>query len=377
MKFLKNKSETIPALKPMRNKFKSFLLINPFGIGDIIFSTPLIRNLKENFPEAKVFYLCNKKTYPILKNHPLIDKVFIYERDEFVDVQRKSLWGWLKKFQEFILDIKKEKIDVCLDLSLNTQYGFFAWLAGIPKRYGLDYKSRSKFLNRKIKIDGFVDKHVADYYLDTLKLLNITVNRCGLEVYTDLVSKEWANEFFKKNSILKEDFVIGIAPCGGDAFGKDNYLKRWPSERFSLLIDRLVDEYKAKIFIFSGPKEKEDVIGIMHPLKHKKAVFEFSDTSLEKTIALVERCQLFISNDTGILRFAEGLNKKIVALYGPIDEKIYGPYSLQEGRVVVLKKDLPCRPCYRQFKLSACLENRKCLLDISVEEVLTAVRKVM
>jgi lipopolysaccharide heptosyltransferase II len=360
----------------MKNEYRSFLVINTFGIGDVLFSTPLIKNLQVNFPSAKIYYLCNRKSEPLLRNHPRIFKTFVYERDEFVAAQKKSFWSGLRKYWEFISVLRREKISCAIDLSLNTPFGFFAWLAGIPKRYGLDYKNRSRFLNRKIKINGFVDKHVVDYYLDTLKLLNIPINRYGLEVHTDLVSKEWAKEFFRKNSIL-EDLVIGIAPCGGDAFGKDNYVKRWSAERFSLLIDRLVDEYKAKIFIFAGPKEKEDVIGIMHPLKNKKAVFEFTDTSLEKTIALVERCQLFISNDTGILRFAEGLNKKIVALYGPIDEKVYGPYPLQEGRVVVLKRDLPCRPCYRQFKLSACLDNRKCLLDISVEEVLTAIRKVM
>ena len=75
----------------MPEEFKSFLLINPFGIGDVVFSTPLIANLKEKFPRARIFYLCNKKVYPILKNHPSIEKVFIYERDEFVR-NRKNLF---------------------------------------------------------------------------------------------------------------------------------------------------------------------------------------------------------------------------------------------------------------------------------------------
>jgi ADP-heptose:LPS heptosyltransferase len=80
---------------------------------------------------------------------------------------------------------------------------------------------------------------------------------------------------------------------------------------------------------------------------------------------------LFVSNDTGPLRFADALKKKIVALYGPIDEKVYGPYLFGENRVVILKKDLPCRPCYRKFRLTKCLHDRKCLKEITVDEVFT------
>lgn len=356
----------------MAREINSFLIINPFGIGDVVFSTPLIANLRENFPGASIFYLCNRKASPILKNDPLIKKVFIYERDEFVAEQKKSFFKGMRKYWQFICQIKKEKIECAIDLSLNTQYGFFALLAGIKKRYGLDYKNRSRFLNRKIKIDGFTNKYVVDYYLDTLKLLGIPVKRFNLKVYSDPASKAWVAGFLKRNSILKEDLVIGIAPCGGDAFGKDNYLRRWPPEKFSLLIDRLKDEFKAKIFIFAGPKEKDDVYGIISLLKDKKDVFEFSDSSLAITIALVQRCGLFISNDTGILRFAEGLNKKIIALYGPIDEKIYGPHIADAERVVVLKKDLPCRPCYNKFRLVPCERDRECLKSISVDEVINA-----
>ncbi len=210
-----------------------------------------------------------------------------------------------------------------------------------------------------------------------MNLFGILPQRCNLEVYTDSVSRLWAEGIFKKEHILKEDLIIGIAPCGGDAFGKDNYLRRWPPERFTQLIDRLVDGFKAKVFIFAGPDEKNDVTGIISPLKNKTDVFEFCDSSLEQTVALVERCQLFISNDTGILRFADALNKKIVALYGPIDEKVYGPYPYDSGRAIVIKKDLDCRPCYHKFRLASCLNSHRCMSEITVDEVLQAVKKLL
>ncbi len=361
----------------LQDSYKSFLVINTFGIGDVMFSTPLLRNLHNNFPKAKIYYLCNKKMASLLRAHPLLEKIFVYERDDFVAEQKKSFFKGLMKYCQFISEIRKEQIDCAIDLSLNTPFGLISLLAGIKKRYGLDFKNRSRFLNRKIKIDGFVDKHVADYYLDVLNLLDIRPQRCGLEVYADSVCMSRAEEVLKKEHILKEDLIIGVAPCGGAAFGKDNYLRRWPKESFAQLIDRLVEEFKAKIFIFAGPKEKDDVAGMIGLIKNRKEVFEFCDFTLEQTVAMVERCQLFISNDTGILRFAEAFNKKIVALYGPIDDKVYGPYFLNDNRAVVLKKDLACSPCYSKFRLAPCVNDRKCLTGITVNDVLAAVKTLI
>jgi lipopolysaccharide heptosyltransferase II len=361
----------------MDSSIKSFLIINPFGIGDVIFSTPLIQNLKDSFPNADIFYLCNRKASPVLENHSHIKKIFIYERDEFVAEQKKSFFKGIKKYWRFIYQIRREQIDCAIDLSLNTPFGFFALLSGIKKRYGLDYKKRSCFLNKKIRIEGFTDKHVADYYLDTLKLLDIPVRKCNFKVFVDRASEKEAEEFLKNNNILADNLVVGIAPCGGDAFGRNNHLRRWPAEYFVKLIDRLTEELKAKVFVFAGPKEKQDIDGIVNLLKNKNNVFEFSNSTLKTTIALVNRCQLFISNDTGILRFAEGLDKKIVALYGPIDEKVYGPYFFENNQAIILKKDLACRPCYNKFRLVSCKNDKKCLRSISVDEVMKAASKLL
>jgi ADP-heptose:LPS heptosyltransferase len=142
-------------------------------------------------------------------------------------------------------------------------------------------------------------------------------------------------------------------------------------------MDRLIEDLRVKVFIFAGSGEKNDVRKMIDGLRNKGEVYEFSDASLEETVALVERCQIFISNDTGILRFADALNKKIVALYGPIDEKVYGPYPPGRDGAIVLKKDMACRPCYKRFRLTPCVHDRRCLKDIRVEEVLTAAKDLL
>ena len=361
----------------MKREYKSFLIINPFGIGDVLFSTPLIRNIKEEFPLAKIFYLCNKRTAPLLETNPLVYKTFVYERDDFDKLRKTSKALWIKTSMAFLSQIKKEKIDAALDLSLNSQFGFFAWYAGIKKRIGLDYKKRGRFLTHKIKIDGYNDKHVVEYYLDLLSLLGIDAKKCGLEVYPGRKSELWSNEFIDREN-LKGKLIIGIVPCGGEAFGKDAYIRRWPQDKFILLIRRMIKEFEATVFIFAGPKERKEVKSMLSSLGEAALrCYEFTSMSLNKIIALIDKCSLVVANDTGPMHFAQALGKKIVTMFGPVDERVYGPYFYKEGRTVVLKKDLPCRPCYKKFKLPACPYDKKCLKDISVNEVFDAAKRLI
>lgn len=360
-----------------KNDYRSFLVINPFGIGDCLFSTPLLHLLRRNFPSAKIYFLCNKKSYPVMRDHPLVEKAFIYERDDFVNAWRTSFFTWLSKSSGFIADIRRERIDVCLDLSLNTQYGFYAWAAGIRRRFGLDYKRRCFFLNKKIRIDGFIDKHVADYYASVVKFLGLPAEQCAMSIGIQQSDTDWAQCWIKEHGMSAYPVVIGVAPCGGDTFGANAHVRRWPAEYYASLIKRLRASYNAAILIFAGPKESPEVHAIMRDAGDTAGIFDLSTITLGQTIALIAHCALFIGNDTGALRFADALQKKLVAFYGPADDIVYGPYPPDYDKKIILKKELVCRPCYKRFRMPACDNDRACLRGISVDEACDAVETLL
>ena len=351
-------------------------MINPFGIGDVVFSTPLLKNLKKAYPEADIFFLANRRAYPLIENHPFIKKVFVYERDEFEKAKKQSKLMWLKKFFAFIAEIRKEKIEVCIDLSINPQFGFFAYLAGIKKRVGLDYKKRCIFLTDKLEIEGFENKHVVEYYLDTLKLLKIPVEKTSLEIYPTQESKNWAKYFLESNGLEKE-LIIGMIPFGGESWGKDAKRRWWPKENYALLADLLIKEFRAKIFIFVGPREKEYGKQLFRLIKEKDSCFMFDEIDLKNLVSLLDYCDLIIGNDGGPLKIANALGKKNISIFGPVDEKVYGPYPPDSSCVKVIKKDIACRPCYKRFRLSPCNNKYACLLQIKVEEVFSEIKKLL
>src|SRR4051812_29410823 len=103
------------------------LIINPFGIGDVLFTTPLISNLRKAYPQAFIGYLANRRALPVIESNPKINQTYIYERDEFKD---HLIPSWMKLLDE----IKRAKFDVVFDLSLNPSFGFFCMACGIKRR---------------------------------------------------------------------------------------------------------------------------------------------------------------------------------------------------------------------------------------------------
>jgi len=359
----------------MKNRPKSFLIINPFGIGDVLFSLPLIKSLKENFPSSKIFYLCNRRTEPILKDNPLINKTFVYERDEFEAVKKVSKISWIKKIWSIITEIKTENIDIAIDLSLNSQFGFFSLVAGIRKRVGYNYKNRGRFLTKKIYFQGYEKKHVIEYYLELLNSIGVKPKYIKTELALNKNQKNKAEIFLKERGVNSSELLIAIAPCGGASWGRDSYRKHWPKEKFAELADKLINKYRARI-IFAGAGSEKQVIDDIERLMQKSCI-KAIDLPLIEFLALLERSAILVANDGGPMHIGVFLGVKTVSIFGPVDEVVYGPYPQDPKRHLVVKKDLPCRPCYKKFRLPECMYQLKCLESITVDEVFESVKRLL
>jgi len=359
----------------MKNRPKSFLIINPFGIGDVLFSLPLIKNLKEKFPSSQVLYLCNKRTHPILKDNPLISKTFVYERDEFEAVKKASKISWIKKIRSFISEIKTENIDIAIDLSLNSQFGFFSWIAGIKKRVGYNYKNRGRFLTKKVDFQGYEEKHIIEYYLELLNSIGVEPKYRKTELTLNENQRNKAAIFLRERGVDSNELLITIAPCGGASWGRDSYRKHWSKNKFAELADRLIDKYRARI-ILAGAGSEKVVIDDIEKLMQKSCI-KAIDLPLMDFLALLERSTILVANDGGPVHMGVFLGVKTVSIFGPVSEVVYGPYPQDSQRHVVIKKDLPCRPCYKKFRLPECLYQSKCLKSITVDEVFDSVKGLL
>jgi len=351
---------------------KKIVIVNPFGIGDFIFSTPLIEILKKSFPDLFLGYVCNRRVSELIATNPHLDKIFIYEKDEYRNAWRRSKTEWLRKISALLGSIRKERFDIAMDLSLNYQNSMLLKLLGVRRRIGLNYRNRNKFLTDRIDIEGFSDKHVIDYYLDVLKPLNIDVKRYEIipRVYAADSDLEFADRLLSERGLVGGDIVIGMVPGCGESWGADAKYRRWDSENFARLADMLIEKYDAKIILLGNAHER-DICSSIEKVMKNSVINYCGETSLGQFLGILKMCQLVITNDGGPLHMAIGLGVKTVSVFGPVDETVYGPYNDVSDHAVLSRKDLSCRPCYRKFKYKKC-ENRICLDSITVEEALTA-----
>lgn len=355
---------------------KKFLIINPFGIGDVLFTTPVVRAIKDSYPDSFIGYWCNQRVEPILRNNPNINRIFALSRGDIKKIYRESKLKGIKKSLDLYLAIKKERFDCAIDYSLDHRYSFISKLMGIKIRVGFNYKNRGIFLTDKLDLDGYTHKHAVEYYLELLKLINIEPGRFNLEIYVSESSKVKTRQLLSSYGINENDLLIGIAPGAGASWGVDASLKHWPAIRFAELTDKIIQVYGAKILILGDTTERP-IADIIIDKMNNKAIDLVGKTSLEDLIAITDNLYLLITNDGGPLHIAVALKKKTISFFGPVDPRVYGPYPSDERRHIVLKKDLECSPCYRNFHLSICSKHRQCLEEIHVREALNAVSNLL
>ncbi len=350
------------------------LIVNPFGIGDVLFATPLIGALKAEEPSVSISFIGNARTAPLLGNDPRLEKVFVYERDDFLQVYRQSRVQFLRRWLDFVRELRAARFDMAFDLSLGSPLALALVLAGIPQRIGYDYKGRGRWLTRKILLKGYEERPVADYFLDLLAFGKSggghhPENAARMRIFCSTQDQAWAQAFLRAHRLEELGFVM-IHPGGGASWGKSAGLKRWSGVNFAKLADKMVENGKCPIILMGDQGERalcEEVAGHM---RHS-AIIAAGETSITQAAALMMAARLVVVNDGGPLHVAVAAGARTVSVFGPVDPRVYGPYP-PEGHSVI-QKGLACQPCYRHLRMSDC-GHQACLKNLSVDEVFDKIR---
>jgi len=352
-----------------------FLIINPFGIGDVLFTTPVIKALRQEYPDGFIGYWSNLRVKSILESNPQINRVFALSRGDLKKIYQESFFNGIWSAIKLVWQIKKEHFDICLDFSLDHRYSLLAKIIGIRQRIGFNYKGRGRFLTQRIDLAGYQEKHVVEYYLELLKFLGITA--LDKNLYLNVLPKNElkAKDILACAGIEEDDLVIGIAPGAGGSWGKDAVYKHWPALKFAQVADRLATELKAKIVILGDEAEDKIAEVIVHAMRNKPIDLT-GKTSLDILPAVIKNCNLLVTNDGGLMHMAVALGVRTVSVFGPVSEKVYGPFPEQSNHVV-LKWDTNCRPCYNNFRLPVCDKDKGCLKQVSVDAVFDAAVRLL
>ncbi|MCU0666078.1 MAG: lipopolysaccharide heptosyltransferase II [Candidatus Omnitrophica bacterium] len=350
---------------------KNILIVNPFGIGDVLFTTGLARNLRSGFPDSRITYWCNQRVKEILELNPNIDDIIACSRGDLKKIFHASFLNGIKSLFSLCRLIRKKHFECVFDFSLDYRYSLLLKMLGVPKRIGFDYKNRGRFLTDKIKIQGYDALHAAEWYAQLLKFVGVKPDDNHLDLF---VNDEDTKVAKKLISNAAKAPLAAIAVSSGASWGKRAYLKQWPEENFAELIDRLVSGLKAEVVLI-GDVSEEKVAERIEKLLSNPVVNLCGKTTLRQLAAVINLSRAVIATDGGILHMARALNIPAVSIFGPVDERVYGPYPASE-KYRVVKAQVPCRPCYRDFRIEDCQHNLKCLTNIKPDEVFENLRRI-
>ncbi len=350
---------------------KRFLIINTFGIGDVLFTVPLMKNIKANVPDAYIGYISNRRTAPLLGSLPQINQVIVYDRNEFKVVSDRSRLEFLQLIQKTKIEIQQGHYDMVFDLSMTWYAGFYCWLAGIKQRVGLNYKNRSAFLTKEVLLSGYEGRHVAQYYQELLRVVNFRISPQSMEIAVAQEGCLWAEKFLQDANFSQVRW-IAVFPGGGESWGPDAKFKRWPAEKYADLIRRITTDFNVNIILL-GNQAEESLCKEIQNLVKCRLFDACGKTSLLQTLAILKKSCLAVVNDGGPLHMAVAAGIRTVSVFGPVDENVYGPYAGVPGQHRVVTSAMACRPCYRNFRRAAC-EHISCIKNVEVSDVINAVQ---
>jgi len=335
---------------------KKILIFNVNWLGDVLFSTATLRNIRRNYPDSFIACVIPSRCYPILKGNPHLDEIIIFD-------EKEHHRGTLAKLR-FVQLLKSKNFDTVFLLHRSFTRALICRLAGIPERIGYYTKKRGFLLTKRIAPLSKDTLHRIDYYLNIIEKAGLRVEDRYPEFFISGEDINFVDAFLNKNSIHEDDLLVAINPGG-------NWLpKRWPSDYWAILADKLISEFGAKVIITGAHKDLSLALTIQGLMKEKPLIAS-GVFNLKQLGALYKRLDLFITADTGPLHIANALGtKRIIALFGPTSPEITGPYPLKN--IVILSQAVGCKiPCY----VVRCKDNR-CMKAITPVEVIEKIKNL-
>ena len=316
-----------------------FLIIRFSSIGDIVLTTPVVRNLKQQVEAAEIHYLTKKQYAGILETNPYIDKVHILD----------------ESFSELFAKLKNEHFHYIIDLHKNLR------TLKVKRHlrnaaFSFNKVNWEKWLMVNLKINKLPHIHIVDRYLDTIKVFIDKNDLQGLDYFIpqkDIVDIKSLPKNFQNEYIA---FAIGA----------QHATKKLPDEKIISICKKI-----NKPIILLGDKHDSIIAEKVVEEVGSNIYNACGKYNLNQSASLIKQATLVITHDTGLMHIAAAFKKKIISVWGnTIPEFGMYPYLSGEGSETIEVKELKCRPCTKIGFNKCPKKHFKCMNDIDEERII-------
>jgi len=326
----------------------TILVIKLRAIGDVLLSTIVLRNLRLRFPTAQIDFLTELPSRDVVQGNPSVDTVLVYDKTSMSGLQ-------------LIRRVRRRHYDLVIDLFGNPRTAQVTFASGARYRVGFDFRWRRYAYTIVVKARGAV-VHNTQFNLDALIAIGVDIQDRNIYFPVSAEHYAYVDEIIEREDLANK-FLVAVNTGGGW------YTKRWGLNKYALLCDRLVDTYGASIVLTWGPGQLAEVEELRSMMKRKP--FVPPATTLPQLGALLKRCSIMVTNDSGPMHIAAAVGTPVLGIYGPTNPVLQGPYGPQHA--TVSKTGLECLGC----NLTKCPIGHPCMLELTVDAVMEGVERLL
>jgi lipopolysaccharide heptosyltransferase II len=369
MKVYLSSLPSLPASELRHPEVRRILVFAYHGLGNFIMYTPALRELRACYPDARIDLQVGNDTgcEEVLEGSGLFDNIYNLRYSD-------GILAWVKRARE----IRESRYDMIINefhshswrLALLVAASGSPWRVGHVTSPGWSHRfSRFSFVFN-VPVAMREDEHEVERYLDLVAAAGAarrSQSQARPFIYLAEADREFARSFFNASGLQDAPTIIGVQPGTSPTMR----WKQWPLERYRQLIERILGEtIEARIVLFGSPAEKEMIEGLASGLGSRVTVAA-GQTTVKQVAALIEKCDMLVCNDSGLMHVAVAVGTPVVAIYGPTDIRRTAPLGAEH---TVIRHELPCSPCFRlegDEQIHLC-PHHDCLMTITTDEVFQA-----
>lgn len=313
-------SRDIPPEKIDHASIKNVLVVIRHQMGDMLCATPMIRSLRIQYPDSNIILVTKDST----------NFTHVFKDDTSIVNEVKEYEYGFENFINLVKELRDRKIDLAVVPSpvvfsatnhLIAHYSHAGIRAGVESVNVRDNKS-AFLLNVKNEFKWDSKKvHIIERNLDVIRQIGFEPRVKTIKTDLNRENLEFAERYFAENFPDSSKPVIGFHP------GASKPPNVWAPEKYAELAFRLSQGLNPYVFISEGPSDGKYVNEFCSLLENKYNIgtFKRHHGVLMNNIALISRLKLFLTNDTGVMHLASGLNTPVVAFFGPTNACEWGP----------------------------------------------------
>jgi lipopolysaccharide heptosyltransferase II len=340
----------------MQRKPKEIIVRMPNWIGDLVMATPLLTDLRTAFPDAHITAMCHQKLAPLLQCDRDIDELFSFNQPK----------GWKGRLTggDPVQLLREKRCDLGILLTNSFSSAWWFYRGRVKRRIGFVGDGRRVLLTDPVVHPTQMEsQHLVHSYKALLEPLGIGVSATSPRIHLLDHEIDEAYRLLLSEGAPSDSRFIGVNP--GAAYGS---AKCWLPDRFRAVIERLLEDPRNVVICLGDPTTAPLVKEICTGLP-SRVINLAGATSLRQLVAVISRCDLLLTNDSGPMHVASAVGTPLVALFGSTNDVKTGPFA---GGTVIHKRVF-CSPCYQRV----CPTDFRCMTEIEVDEVYNELRLIM